>query len=37
MSDWENTEVVSGLEEGEKVLLVSVAQLQQQQQQSRSG
>ncbi|HYH95086.1 efflux RND transporter periplasmic adaptor subunit [Hyalangium sp.] len=34
LSDWENTEVLSGLEPGEKVLLVSVAQLQQQQQQS---
>jgi HlyD family secretion protein len=34
LSDWENTEVISGLEAGEKVLLVSVAQLQQQQQQS---
>jgi HlyD family secretion protein len=34
LSDWENTEVLSGLEAGEKVLLVSVAQLQAQQQQS---
>ncbi|MBN1204723.1 MAG: efflux RND transporter periplasmic adaptor subunit [Myxococcaceae bacterium] len=34
LSDWENTEVISGLEPGEKVLLVSVAQLQQQQQQN---
>lgn len=34
LSDWENSEVISGLEAGEKVLLVSVAQLQQQQQQS---
>jgi HlyD family secretion protein len=34
LSDWEYTEVTSGLEPGEKVLLVSVAQLQQQQQQS---
>ncbi|HVG59496.1 MAG TPA: efflux RND transporter periplasmic adaptor subunit, partial [Hyalangium sp.] len=34
LSDWEYSEVISGLEAGEKVLLVSVAQLQQQQQQS---
>ncbi|MFP2964128.1 efflux RND transporter periplasmic adaptor subunit, partial [Myxococcus sp. 1LA] len=34
LSDWESTEVVSGLEEGEKVVLISVAKLQQQQQQS---
>jgi HlyD family secretion protein len=34
LSDWENTEVLSGLEAGEKVLLVSVAQLQQQQKQT---
>jgi HlyD family secretion protein len=34
LSDWENSEVISGLEAGEKVLLVAVAQLQQQQQQS---
>ncbi|MFL5344447.1 MAG: efflux RND transporter periplasmic adaptor subunit [Hyalangium sp.] len=34
LSDWDNTEVISGLEEGEQVYLVSVAQLQQQQQQS---
>jgi HlyD family secretion protein len=34
LSDWEHTEVLSGLEAGEKVLLVAVAQLQQQQQQS---
>ncbi|HEX8704521.1 MAG TPA: TolC family protein, partial [Myxococcaceae bacterium] len=34
LSDWEFTEVTSGLEAGEKVLLVTVAQLQQQQQQS---
>ncbi|MFY2557142.1 efflux RND transporter periplasmic adaptor subunit [Corallococcus terminator] len=33
LSDWESSEVVSGLEAGEQVLLVSVAQLQQQQQQ----
>nr|WP_286202551.1 efflux RND transporter periplasmic adaptor subunit [Comamonas sp. JC664] len=33
LSDWESTEVVSGLEEGEQVLLISVAKLQQQQQQ----
>ncbi|WP_342381652.1 efflux RND transporter periplasmic adaptor subunit [Myxococcus stipitatus] len=32
LSDWENSEVLSGLEPGEQVLLVSVAQLQQQQQ-----
>ncbi|NTX14372.1 efflux RND transporter periplasmic adaptor subunit [Myxococcus sp. CA056] len=31
MSDWESSEVISGLEAGEQVLLVSVAQLQQQQ------
>jgi HlyD family secretion protein len=34
LSDWEHTEVLSGVEPGEKVLLVSVAQLQQQQQQN---
>ncbi len=34
LSDWEYTEVTSGLEPGEQVLLISVAQLQQQQQQS---
>jgi HlyD family secretion protein len=34
LSDWDNTEVISGLQEGEQVYLVSVAQLQQQQQQS---
>ena len=34
LSDWENSEVISGLEAGEKVLLVSVAQLQQRQQQT---
>ncbi|WP_224368232.1 efflux RND transporter periplasmic adaptor subunit [Hyalangium versicolor] len=34
LSDWDNTEVLSGLQEGEQVYLVSVAQLQQQQQQS---
>ncbi|AKQ65788.1 Macrolide-specific efflux protein MacA [Myxococcus hansupus] len=33
LSDWESTEVVSGLEEGEQVMLISVAKLQQQQQQ----
>ncbi|AEI67707.1 efflux RND transporter periplasmic adaptor subunit [Corallococcus macrosporus] len=33
LSDWESTEVVSGLEEGEQVVLISVAKLQQQQQQ----
>ena len=32
LSDWESTEVVSGLEEGEQVMLISVAKLQQQQQ-----
>ena len=32
LSDWEYTEVVAGLEPGEKVLLVSVAQLQKRQQ-----
>ncbi|QSQ15956.1 efflux RND transporter periplasmic adaptor subunit [Myxococcus landrumensis] len=32
LSDWENSEVLSGLEPGEQVMLVSVAQLQQQQQ-----
>ena len=32
LSDWEYTEVVDGLEAGERVVLVSVAQLQQQQQ-----
>ncbi|MFP2930486.1 efflux RND transporter periplasmic adaptor subunit, partial [Pyxidicoccus sp. 3LG] len=34
LSDWESSEVVSGLEPGEKVMLISVAQLQQQQQRS---
>ncbi len=34
ISDWESSEVVSGLEAGEQVLLISVAQLQQQQQRS---
>jgi HlyD family secretion protein len=34
LSDWDNTEVISGLQEGEQVYLISVAQLQQQQQQS---
>jgi HlyD family secretion protein len=34
ISDWEISEVVSGLEAGEQVLLISVAQLQQQQQRS---
>ncbi len=33
LSDWEYTEVVRGLEPGERVILISVAQLQQQQQQ----
>ena len=32
LSDWENTEVVRGVEAGEQVVLVSVAQLQQSQQ-----
>lgn len=31
LNDWDNTEVISGLEEGEQVVIVSVAQLQQQQ------
>lgn len=31
VNDWDNTEVVSGLEEGEQVILMSVARLQQQQ------
>lgn len=34
MSDWESSEVVSGLEAGEKVLIISVAQLKAQQQRS---
>jgi len=34
LSDWESTEVVSGLEEGEQVVLITVAKLQQQQQQN---
>lgn len=34
LSDWESSEVVSGLEPGEQVLLISVAQLKQQQQRS---
>ncbi|MCE9670408.1 efflux RND transporter periplasmic adaptor subunit [Myxococcus stipitatus] len=33
LSDWESSEVLSGLQDGEQVLLISVAQLQQQQQQ----
>jgi HlyD family secretion protein len=33
LSDWEHTEVLQGLEAGEQVILVSVAQLQRQQQQ----
>ena len=32
LNDWEHTEVVRGLEPGEKVVLISVARLQQQQQ-----
>ncbi|MEX0893877.1 MAG: efflux RND transporter periplasmic adaptor subunit [Gemmatimonadota bacterium] len=32
-SDWDNTEVVSGLEEGEAVIIISAIRLQQQQQQ----
>jgi HlyD family secretion protein len=32
LNDWDNTEVVRGLEPGEKVVLISVARLQQQQQ-----
>lgn len=34
LSDWESTEVVSGLDDGEQVVLITVAKLQQQQQQS---
>jgi hypothetical protein len=38
LSDWVRTEIVGGLEEGDKVALVGAAQLQQQQQQlSRGG
>jgi HlyD family secretion protein len=33
VNDWDHTEVVSGLEEGEQVVLISVARLQAQQQQ----
>ena len=33
VNDWDNTEVVSGLDEGDRVVLMSVARLQQQQQQ----
>lgn len=33
LSDWEHTEVVTGLAPGEKVVLISVAQMQQRQQQ----
>ncbi len=33
VNDWDNTEVVSGLAEGDRVILMSVARLQQQQQQ----
>jgi hypothetical protein len=36
LSDWMNTQVVSGLEEGEQVVLVGAAQLQAQQQ-AQSG
>jgi HlyD family secretion protein len=32
LNDWDNTEVIRGLEPGEKVVLISVARLQQQQQ-----
>jgi HlyD family secretion protein len=32
LNDWDNTEVISGLEEGEQVVLISVARLQAQQQ-----
>lgn len=32
VNDWDNTEVLRGLEEGEKVILISVARIQQQQQ-----
>ncbi len=34
LSDWEHTEVVKGLEPGEQVVLISVAKLQQKQQQA---
>ncbi len=34
LSDWENTEVIEGLAEGEQVVLVSVVQMKNQQQQS---
>ena len=33
LNDWDNTEVISGVEPGEEVVLLSVARLQQQQQQ----
>ena len=33
LNDWDNTEVISGLQEGEKVIIMSVARLQAQQQQ----
>lgn len=33
LNDWDHTEVISGLEPGEQVVLLSVARLQQQQQQ----
>ena len=32
LNDWDNTEVISGIEPGEEVVLISVARLQQQQQ-----
>jgi len=32
LNDWDNTEVISGLQEGEKVIIMSVARLQAQQQ-----
>jgi HlyD family secretion protein len=32
LNDWDNTEVIRGVEPGEEVVLISVARLQQQQQ-----
>jgi HlyD family secretion protein len=34
LSDWEHTEIVEGLAEGERVVVVAVAQLQREQQQT---
>ena len=36
MNDWDNTEIVSGLEEGDQIALIGAAQLQAQQDQMMS-